>query len=113
MRLVSGRSLLSGSFSLVTGGTRPGPYRECRCRDDRNGLGETGLHLHPWSLDPKAAAGGSSAAGPNKLNRSYYHVYNSAFAQLMSKHAWNVAGSDIVTGGMTAQQAADGDGRRL
>jgi hypothetical protein len=27
--------------------------------------------------------------------------------QLMSKHNWNVSGSDIVTGGMTPQQAAD------
>jgi hypothetical protein len=44
---------------------------------------------------------------------SYHHVYDPSYAydpsytQLMSERDWNVAWSDIVTGGMTPLRAAD------
>jgi multiple sugar transport system substrate-binding protein len=37
----------------------------------------------------------------------FYYTYNPAYAQVMTEHTWNVAWSDIVTGGMKPEAAVD------
>ena len=43
----------------------------------------------------------------------YFYAFNPAYAQVMTGPMGNVAGSDVVTGGMTPQQATDKALKRL
>jgi multiple sugar transport system substrate-binding protein len=68
----------------------------------------------PWWLDPKDPHRVAYVKqGLYSPTIPYFYAFNPAYAQVMTEHTWNVAWSDIVTGGMTPQQATDKALKRL
>jgi multiple sugar transport system substrate-binding protein len=68
----------------------------------------------PWWLDPSDPHRVAYVRqGLYSPTIPYFYAYNPAYAQVMTEHTWNVAWSDIVTGGMTPQQATDKALKRL
>jgi len=53
------------------------------------------------------ASGGLCPAGPARPNVPTFWTFNPAYAQLQNEHVWPTAWSDIITGGMTPQAAAE------
>jgi multiple sugar transport system substrate-binding protein len=62
----------------------------------------------PWWLDPadqhRVAYVQQGLLGPTMPS---FWVYNPAYAQVQNEHVWSVAWTDVMTGGMTPQAAAE------
>ncbi|MEA2745800.1 MAG: multiple sugar transport system substrate-binding protein [Acetobacteraceae bacterium] len=68
----------------------------------------------PWWLDPadqhRSAYVTQGLLGPSLPE---FWVYNPAYAQVRNEHVWSVAWTDIMTGGMTVQAAAEKAFKRI
>jgi ABC-type glycerol-3-phosphate transport system substrate-binding protein len=68
----------------------------------------------PWWLDPadqhRSAYVTQGLIGPSLPE---FWVYNPAYAQVRNEHVWGVAWTDIMTGGMTVQAAAEKAFKRI
>ncbi|HJU20412.1 MAG TPA: ABC transporter substrate-binding protein [Stellaceae bacterium] len=62
----------------------------------------------PWWLDPKDPHRSTYIRqGLLSPTVPFYYVYNPAFAEVRTKHVFNVAWADVVNGGMSPEQATD------
>jgi len=68
----------------------------------------------PWWLDPsdqhRSAYVRQALFGPSTPS---FWVFNPAYAQVQNEHVWSVGWTDIMTGGMTPEAAAEKAFRRV
>ena len=69
----------------------------------------------PWWTDPKQDPHRPPYLQQGLVDptQAFYYIYNPGYAQVWSEHVWNVAFSDIVSGGMSTQEAAAKAWRRI